>query len=79
LQDTTRAPIEHNYSIWSDGDKSTVNKSHYQRLVEKLIYLVHARQKIAHLERGQQKNSLHFQCGQLIRAWFMTTTFTSYK
>jgi len=45
---TTGVPIEQNHRIGSDEGSPTINKGQYQRLVGKLIYLVHTRPDIAY-------------------------------
>jgi len=46
---TIEVPIEKNHKIESDEGSSSVNKGQYQRLVGKLIYLVHTRPDIAYV------------------------------
>ncbi|XP_057720233.1 uncharacterized mitochondrial protein AtMg00810-like [Arachis stenosperma] len=44
----TRVPIEQNHRIGNDEESPKVEKTQYQRLVEKLIYLSHTRPDIAY-------------------------------
>jgi len=46
---TTEVPIEQNHGIGSDEGCFNVNKGQYQRLVRKLIHLVHTRLDIAYV------------------------------
>jgi len=41
-------PIEKNHRIWNDEENPKVEKTQYQRLVGKLIYLSHTRPDIAY-------------------------------
>ena len=45
---TTRVPIEQNHRIGNDEENPKVEKTQYQRLVGKLIYLSHTRPDIAY-------------------------------
>ena len=45
---TTEVPIEHNHRIENDDENPKVEKTQYQRLVGKLIYLSHTRPDITH-------------------------------
>jgi len=45
---TTRAPIEQNHMIGNDEESPKVEKTQYQRLVGKLIYLSHTKLEIAY-------------------------------
>ena len=46
---TSRVPIEQNHKIGNDEENPKVEKTQYQRLVGKVIYLSHTRPDIAYV------------------------------